>query len=215
MGSKLTSLSLRIEPGELCTLQSDPLTHASAVLQTLGFFKPVCHGSISINQVELAEHDANEFRQSVLYVPPWPTLFVGSLLENMTMFQPQHEDMAMKYADVLGLTNVIAQLPAGYATSVTEDNNKMIGKGAIKLMAIVRAIVQCPSILLLDEPMISLDSDSQARLLTLLNSLKGELTVLAVSYFDELSKISDITVTLTNEKGKDTLLSQRRGGSHE
>ena len=165
--------------------------------------------------VEIAEHAANEFRQSVLYVPPWPTLFAGSLLENMTMFQPQYESLAMQYANILGLTNTIAQLPAGYATQVTEDNNKMIGKGAIKLMAIIRAIVQSPSILLLDEPMVALDSDSQARLLTLLRSLKGEVTMLAVSYFDELSEISDVTMTLTNEKGKNTDLSVKGGSTHE
>lgn len=215
MGAKLSELSLTIQPGQLCTIQSNPLTHASATLQTLGFFKPVQNGSISIDGVNLVEHTSNEFRQSVLYVPPWPTLFVGSLLENITMFQPQYESLAMQYANALGLTNTIAQLPAGYATHVSEDNNKMIGKGAIKLMAIIRAIVQSPSILLLDEPMIALDSDAQVRLLTLLSSLKGEMTVLAVSYFVELSKISDVTITLTNEEGKHTLLSEEGGSTHE
>ncbi|PKG83303.1 toxin ABC transporter [Colwellia sp. 75C3] len=215
MGAKLTQLSLTIQAGQLCTIQSNPLTHASAVLQTLGLFKHVNAGSISIDGVEIVEHAVNEFRQSVLYVPPWPTLFAGSLLENMTMFQPQYESLAMQYANVLGLTNTIAQLPAGYSTQVTEDNNKMIGKGAIKLMAIIRAMVQSPSILLLDEPMIALDSDSQARLLTLLRSLKGEMTMLAVSYFDELSEISDVTMTLTNEGEENTVLSEKRGSTHE
>jgi ABC-type Mn2+/Zn2+ transport system ATPase subunit len=68
---------------------------------------------------------------------------------------------------------------------------------------------------LLDEPMIALDSDSQARLLTLLRSLKGEMTMLAVSYFDELSEISDVTMTLTNEEGENTVLSEKRGSTHE
>ena len=63
--------------------------------------------------------------------------------------------------------------------------------------------------------MIALDSDSQARLLTLLRSLKGEMTMLAVSYFDELSEISDVTMTLTNEEGENTVLSEKRGSTHE
>jgi ABC-type bacteriocin/lantibiotic exporter with double-glycine peptidase domain len=215
MGAKLSDLSLTVQPGELFTFQSDPLTHASALLQTLGLFKQVNGGSISIAGVTLDQHSAIEFRQSVLYVPPWPTLFVGSLLDNMTMFQPEYENMAMQYANALGLTNTIAKLPEGYATEVTEDNNKMIGKGAIKLMAIIRAVVQSPSILMLDEPMIALDSDAQARVLKLLCSLKGDMTILAVSYFDELSKISDVTMTLTNGQGGNTLVSKKRGSTHE
>jgi ABC-type bacteriocin/lantibiotic exporter with double-glycine peptidase domain len=215
LGSKLNNFSLNILPGQLCMLQSYPLTHASAVLQTLGFFKPVKTGVISIAEVNLADHTANEFRQSVLYIPPWPTLFSGSLLDNMTMFQPQYESAAMEYANTLGLTNTIAQLPAGYATSVTEDNNKMISKGAIKLISIIRAVVQEPSILLLDEPMVSLDSDSQARLLTLLTSIKGDMTIVAVSFFDELSKISDNTITLSNNDEQVTSITEVKGASNE
>ena len=215
VGANLVGLSLDVQPGQLCTIQSNPLTHASAVLQTLGFFKPINKGTITISDIDIFEHSVNEFRQSVLYVPPWPILFAGSLLDNMTMFQPQYESLAMQYANELGLTNTISQLPEGYATRVSEDNNKVIGKGAIKLVSFIRAIVQSPSILLLDEPMISLDADSQARLLKLLASLKGEMTILAVSYFEELSKISDKTITLSNEDGKNTLLSEQRGSDYE
>jgi ABC-type bacteriocin/lantibiotic exporter with double-glycine peptidase domain len=215
MGAKLNNLSLKILPGQLCTLQSNPLTHASSVLQTIGFFKPVKSGDITIADVKIAEHTVNEFRQSVLYIPPWPTLFSGSLLDNMTLFQPQYESLAMEYANTLGLTNTIAQLPAGYATNVTEDNNKMISKGAIKLISIIRAIVQTPSILLLDEPMVALDSDSQTRLLALLTSLKGNMTIIAVSYFDELAKISDNTITLNNDDEKITSITEVKGAFNE
>ena len=214
-GANIQNLSLTINAGELCTLQSNPLTHASAVLHAICSFTAVDNGIIAIDGIELLAHDSSEFRQSVLYVPPWPTLFVGSLLDNMTMFQPQYETLAMQYADALGLTNTIAQLPAGYATTVSEDNNKMIGKGSIKLMAIVRAVVQSPSILLLDEPMISLDSDAQARLLSLLQSLKGNMTVLAVSYFEELEKVSDRSITINVRPDCDTVISQKGGVNHE
>jgi ABC-type bacteriocin/lantibiotic exporter with double-glycine peptidase domain len=214
-GANIQNLSLTINAGELCTLQSNPLTHASAVLHAIGSFTAVDNGIIAIDGIGLLAHDSNEFRQSVLYVPPWPTLFVGSLLDNMTMFQPQYETLAMQYADALGLTNTIAQLPAGYATTVSEDNNKMIGKGSIKLMAIVRAVVQSPSILLLDEPMISLDSDAQARLLSLLQSVKGNMTVLAVSYFEELEKVSDRSITINVRPDCDTVISQKGGVNHE
>jgi ABC-type lipoprotein export system ATPase subunit len=82
-------------------------------------------------------------------------------------------------------------------------------------MAIVRAVVQSPSILLLDEPMISLDSDAQARLLTLLQSLKGNMTVLAVSYFEELEKVSDRSITINVRPDCDTVISQKEGVNHE
>ena len=95
----------------------------------------------------------------------------------------------------------------------------MISKGAIKLISIIRAIVQSPSILLLDEPMVSLDSDSQARLLSLLTTLKGDMTIIAASYFDELSKISDKTITLENslntDEEKNTTVTEVKGALNE
>jgi len=192
----ISTLSLTIAPGELVSVKSDPLSHAGAVTRLLVAFEQPDSGEITIAGVPLNDHSSEEFRQSVLHVQVWPTLFTGTLLNNMTMFRPELENEAMQLAETLGLTQTIAQLPSGYATKVTEDKQMFLNKGAIKLIALVRAIVQDPSILLLDEPMVSLDLDGQSRLTKLLSSLKGQMTIVVASHFEEIHQMSDQVIEL-------------------
>ena len=105
----------------------------------------------------------------------------------------------MVLADKLGLSATIAQLPAGYQTSVGNNDNQMLNQGAIKLITIVRALAQSPSILLLDEPMVSLDADSQQRLLALLLELKNHITLIVASYFTEITAISDYRIHISSQ----------------
>ncbi|MGS0676863.1 ABC transporter transmembrane domain-containing protein [Shewanella sp. 0m-4] len=197
VGAKLANFNLNIPSGSLVTITSDPLTHASLLLSVVGAFHHLEQGTIYIAGIAQLEHNANEYRQSVTYVSPWPTLFAGSLLENMTMFRPERESRAMEIAEALGLTVSIAKLPAGYQTEVGVNDSQMLNKGAIKLIALVRALVQSPSILLLDEPLISLDTDSQVRLLTVLKQYQGKMTILCASHFDTLNSQSDLRVNVS------------------
>ncbi|MDO6765138.1 ABC transporter transmembrane domain-containing protein [Agarivorans sp. 1_MG-2023] len=205
----LCQANFSLPAGCLAVVQSNPLSHASLVLSMLAGFHQPKQGSINIADVELSQHDANEYRQSVIYLAPWPTLFAGSLIENMTLFRPELEAQAMVLAEELGLSTAIALLPAGYQTRVGDSGNQMLNKGAIKLIALVRALAQQPSILLLDEPMLSLDVDAQQRLLALLNKLKGEMTVIVASHFDEIKAYSDIQLRIA-EDGLVSLLNQTK-----
>jgi ABC-type bacteriocin/lantibiotic exporter with double-glycine peptidase domain len=199
IGASIKNLSFDLPPGKIMTLSSQPLTHASLVLASLAPFQAIDSGDITIDGIKVSDHEFNEYRQSVLYVLPWPKLFTGTLLENMTMFQAELEPQATDLAEQLGLTQMIAQLPSGYSTQLGEQNLHIFNKGAMKLIGLVRAIVQKPSILLLDEPMISLDADTQLRLTKLLTALKGEMTIIIASHFEELIKMSDMHVNIDSQ----------------
>jgi len=197
-GIDIAPLTLTIPAGEMVSIKSDPLSHAGAVTRLLSAFEQPDSGVITIDGVPLSDHSSEEFRQSVLHVQVWPTLFTGTLLNNMTMFRPELENQAIELADALGLTQVISQLPSGYATKVTEDKQMFLNKGAIKLIALVRAIVQEPSVLLLDEPMVSLDLDGQSRLIKVLTSLKGQMTIVVASHFFEIHQISEQVIEISS-----------------
>jgi len=213
VGAKLSNFNLSIPSGSLVTVTSDPLTHASLLLSVVGAFHHLDEGEIAIAEVAQHEHKACEYRQSVTYVSPWPTLFAGSLLENMTMFRPERESLAMEVAEALGLTSSIAQLPSGYQTEVGVSDNQMLNKGAIKLIALVRAFVQSPSLLLLDEPMISLDADSQARLVNVINRHKGEMTIICASHFAELANHAELKVNIDSTGKCQILTATQEAGS--
>ncbi|MDX1282270.1 ABC transporter transmembrane domain-containing protein [Shewanella colwelliana] len=196
-GAILHTLSATIAPGSLTCIHSNPLTHSSLFLSLLGGFHQPSEGRITIAGEPISAHDANEYTQSVAYVPPWPSLFSGTIIENMTMFRPEREMAAMEVAEQLGLTNTIAQLPAGYQTQLANNESQMLNKGAIKLIAMVRAMVQSPSILLLDEPMVSLDIDGQTRLLSLIKNQQSQMTIIAATYFTSMQQCADQIIDLT------------------
>ncbi|QLE84124.1 ATP-binding cassette domain-containing protein [Shewanella sp. Scap07] len=197
--AKLNEVNIEIASGSLVTVTSNPLTQASLLLSCIGAFHRVSQGEITIAGIEQSQHKRNEYRQSVAYVAPWPILLSGSLMENMTLFSADKEAEAMVVAEALGLTDTIAQLPAGYQTLVGSSDNQSLNKGAIKLIALVRALVQSPSILLLDEPMVSLDADSQQRLINVLQAQRGQMTIICASYFDSIKAISDMHIHLDAE----------------
>lgn len=199
VGASLSDINLSIPSGSITVVNSNPMSYASLLLSSLGAYHQPEQGTIAIAGVPLYEHDEFEFRQSVSYVAPWGTLFHGTVLENMTFFRHESEPYAMELADRLGLSDTISQLPYGFQTPVGRHDNASLNKGAIKLISLIRALSQKPSILLLDEPMVSIDADSQSRLLSLLNEKRGDMTIIIASYFDEVIALSDSQISLSIE----------------
>ncbi|MCE7611455.1 ATP-binding cassette domain-containing protein [Vibrio fluvialis] len=191
-GARLTEINVEIPAGSITTVTSNPMSYASLFLGSIGAFYPVNSGAIKIAGIPLCQHDDFEFRQSVCYVSPWGAIFQGTVMDNMTMFHPENEAYATELSERLGLSETIAKLPYGFQTQIGSSQGQILNKGALKLISLIRALSQQPSILLLDEPMVSLDADSQSKLLTLLNDKRNNMTIIVASYFNEISAISDL-----------------------
>ena len=194
--SELKDFSLTVEAGTLVTINSNPLMHASAVIGLIALFYEPKQGSITINDLPLLGHNEKEFSDSVLHVPVWPILMTGSVIGNMTLFQSELEEEAIELAHELGLTSTLSKFQAGFSTKIDEDNRNLLGAGSLKLISLIRAVVQKPSILLIEEPMLSLDADSQERVIKLFTRLKGEMTIITLSYDPALEAASDLVVAL-------------------
>lgn len=191
-GAKLSGVTVEIPPNSITTIASNPMSYASLFLGSLGAFFPVEQGVVKIAGIPLEQHDDFEFRQSVCYVSPWGSLFHGTVIENMTMFHPENEAYAIELSEKLGLSETVSKLPYGFQTIIGTTQGQILNKGALKLISLIRALSQQPSILLLDEPMVSLDADSQSKLLNLLNDKRSQMTIIVASYFNDMSVISDL-----------------------
>lgn len=191
-GAKLSGVTVEIPPNSITTITSNPMSYASLFLGSLGAFFPVEQGVVKIAGIQLEQHDDFEFRQSVCYVSPWGSLFHGTVIENMTMFHPENEAYAIELSEKLGLSETVSKLPYGFQTIIGTTQGQILNKGALKLISLIRALSQQPSILLLDEPMVSLDADSQSKLLNLLNDKRSQMTIIVASYFNDMSAISDL-----------------------
>ncbi|MBI5162612.1 MAG: ATP-binding cassette domain-containing protein, partial [Magnetospirillum sp.] len=126
-------------------------------------------------------------------LPQQGGLVDGSVLDNITMFEPALQDRALEVAATLGLDRVVASLRQGYDTPV---GNRAMPAGIVQRIAIARVLVRNPAVLLLEEANIALDAGGDEALRTVLEALKGQRTLVLVTHRPSRLGLADRVVTL-------------------
>jgi ABC-type bacteriocin/lantibiotic exporter with double-glycine peptidase domain len=111
-------------------------------------------------------------------VPRLSTLLPGSILNNLTLYDPRYNASARSYTEKLGLTAHINNLRNGILTEVGPAAAEQLNEGAYQRISLIRALVRQPSILLLDHAAAGLDMDGLKRLAAVLDELRGMTTVI-------------------------------------
>ena len=123
------------------------------------------------------------------------------------MFRDEKTDDAMDISKLLGLDNVVAHMPQGYETPVGDGASDKLPRGFRQRIAIARALVDKPRVLLFDEANTSMDGAGDATLKFLLERLKGRVTLILVtprpSMLSIADRIYDIDGTSVNERPRD------------
>lgn len=197
----LKDINLEVEARETIGIMGEDATRTSALLGLLiGQLKPE-EGSVSIDDHDLAEWDTSNLQGEVEYVPQSGKLFNGTILENISMFNEKKLTGALEAASLLGLDDLIAQLPMGYETVVGSQFSNFLPSGLIQRIVIARALVQRPRILLFDRANTSMDQDSDELVRNLIEKLKGVCTLVLVtnqpgllSYVDTIYELIDDTL---------------------
>lgn len=162
-------------------------------LRTLAGLHPPRAGRADLAGVAIAPTgvgDEAALRRRVGVVPQGHALLSGSLRDNLALGRDvTDEALAAALAEV-GLADVLASLPDGLATRLAEDGGGLSG-GQQQRLAIARALVGRPQVLLLDEPSSALDEAAEAELVTLLRTLARDRLVLAVSHRPALAAAAD------------------------
>lgn len=146
-----------------------------------GLLRP-SQGCLLLDHYDTAEWDTTDTRGLVEYVPSRGTLFRGTILDNIAMFDGERRDGALAAAGLAGLDDVVAMLPLGYETPVDNQASNILPMGLIQRICIARALVDRPRVLLFDKTDAALDQDSEQLFLWLLERLRGRCTVIVVSY---------------------------------
>jgi ATP-binding cassette subfamily C protein len=148
-------------------------------------------GEVWIDDVPLADLDGRAWRRMIGYVPQETLLLNDTVLVNVTL-----GDAAISAADVeralraAGAWEFVAALPRGMEAAVGERGARLSG-GQRQRLAIARALVHRPALLILDEATSALDTDAEAGICATLHSLRGTLTILAVSHRPALVDAAD------------------------
>lgn len=185
----LRDANVIIEPGETILLEAPTGGGKSCVLNLCNGFLAPTSGSIRLDGVDLQEQDLANVRRQVAFLTEKSVLFHGTILDNLTLFDPQHNlDRAMELVVQLGLDRAVARLPNGFATEVGDDLSELLPSGIRQQIGIVRALSPRPKIILFDQANGGLDMESDKRLLATMRRLQSEATIIMAthrpSYFD-------------------------------
>ena len=190
-------LSLEVAPGEIIGIVAPNGSGRSALLRLVtGELYPVS-GAVLVDGQDLRWHDSVPARRLVALVPPDPALLRATLLENLTLHQPELTEAALGLAVAMGLDVMAARLPGHWHTPVGIGATPL-PRGVAQRIGIVRALVQQPRILLLDDVNAQLDQDGDARIIRLLANLRGRTTVILVSHRRSVLAVADRVLHIAN-----------------
>ena len=174
-------INLRVRPGERVGIIGKLGSGKSTVLRLiLNQYSPSL-GSVLIDDIVNTQLEPLSLRRQIGYVPQDVLLFHGSLRENIELGRVQAEDAtllaAMRNAC---LDEVVTQLPGGVSTQVGERGERLSG-GQRQTVAIARALLSNPKLILLDEPSSMVDPATEQKLIARLRAIQGA-TILLVTH---------------------------------
>ena len=193
-------LDLKVAPGEMVGIIGSGAAGTTTLLYLMmGALEPES-GEVFIDDFKMTEWDHTSLRGRVEYLPASGTLFTGTILENIAMFEPDKNSAALDAAALVGLDELISMLPQGYETPVDNQAATFLPSGLIQRICIARALVVRPRLMLFDKTNASLDQETEKVLLWLLEKMKGHCTIIFVANGEGVLESADRVYELVGGK---------------
>ena len=166
----------------------------------LKLYKPQ-KGQILLNETDIENINTYTLRSKIAYIPQEIVLFSGTILENITMFDSSiSRETVIEIIKRIGLYEKINMLNSGLNTFIGERGFSLSG-GEKQKIAICRALIKNPSIIVLDEATSNLDTESEQSIIKILEALKKEqITIISIAH--RLSTVKNCDKIYFIEKGK-------------
>jgi len=207
-GLVLDAFDLELRPGETLALVGETGVGKSTVASLLlGLAEPTA-GRVTVGGVGLARFDLDLWRRQLAWVPQRPTIFHGTVADNIRLAHDEASDGEIRVAARLaGADAFVRALPNGYETLVGEAG-RPLSAGERRRIALARAFVRPAALVVLDEPTADLDRASALIVAEAVEELRGGRTVLLLAHTPELAARADRVVVL--DGGRAELVRERR-----
>jgi ATP-binding cassette, subfamily C, bacterial CydD len=207
-GLVLKGLDLELFAGETLLLAGESGAGKSTVASLLLRLAEPTAGRVTVAGVDLAQCDADDWRRKLAWVPQHPTIFHGTVADNIRLARAEATDEDVRAATVAaGADSFVRALPAGYET-VVGDGGRPLSTGERRRVALARALVRDAALVILDEPTADLDPESARLVARAVEGLRKGRTILLIAHRPELAMHADRVVAL--EAGRATVLRARR-----
>ncbi len=196
----LTGINLTIEANEITAIAGKSGSGKSTLLKLITRLYDPSEGQILIDGQDIKKVTLKSLRSRIAVIPQTPIIFSGTVSENIRIGNPDASDKeveeACQAADAL---KFVVNLRKGCDTRLGQEGVNLSG-GEAQRIAIARAILRKPKILLLDEPTSALDSESKSSILATIDLLKESMTILLVGHHLKAISKADRVIVMDNGK---------------
>ena len=195
----LQQLNLRVAPGQVVALVGPSGAGKSTLFSLLLRFNAPQQGQVLLDGLDLQDLRAAELRRAVALVPQQTTLFSGTVAEAIRFGRPASDEQVRRAAQLANAADFIEAMPGGYGARVEERGSNFSG-GQLQRLAIARAVLGNPAVLLLDEATIALDAEAEEAVQQGLQRAMDGRTVLVIAH--RLSTVQEADHILFLEGGR-------------
>jgi ATP-binding cassette, subfamily B, multidrug efflux pump len=196
----LKDVSFTCMPGETIAIIGSTGSGKTSLINLIPRFYDACSGHVKVDDMDIKDIEINELREKIALVPQKTILFTGTILENIK-WGKQNATME----EVVAATSAaqahdfISSFPEGYETRLGQGGVNLSG-GQKQRLAIARALIKSPEILILDDCTSSVDVATEAEIRKALKKYFGKLTCLIVA--QRITSVIDTDRIIVLDKGE-------------
>ena len=196
----LKDVSFRVEPGETLAIVGHTGSGKTTIISLLNRLYHIQKGSIAIDDVNIDDYKLDALRKSIGVVLQDVFLFSGSVIDNITLRNPDiPKGRVIEAAKMIEVHDFIMRLPGDYDYNVME-RGATLSLGQRQLLSFIRAILYNPSILILDEATSSVDTESEMLIQKAIDKLITGRTSIVIAH--RLSTIRKADKIIVLDKGE-------------
>jgi ATP-binding cassette, subfamily B, bacterial len=195
----LSDISMHIPEGKIVGMLGPSGSGKTTISQILLGLRAPTSGIATIGGVDAAAIAKSDAQSTVALVPQEPVLLQGSVSDNIKFFRDFGEGEVVEAAKAAHLHEDVVRMPAGYETPVGEGGGALSG-GQKQRLAIARALIGSPKLIVLDEPTSAVDGRTEKLIRQTLSELRGHVTVVIISHRVETTAQCDLLLVLANGK---------------
>jgi ABC-type multidrug transport system fused ATPase/permease subunit len=195
----LSGITMHIPEGKIVGVLGPSGSGKTTISQLLLGLREPTSGRATIGGEDAAAISKSDAHSTVALVPQEPVLLQGSVIDNIRFFRNFEEREVIDASKSANLHEDVVRMPAGYDTLVGEGGGALSG-GQKQRLAIARALIGSPKLMVLDEPTSAVDGHTEQLIRQTLSELRGHVTVVIISHRIETTAQCDLLLILANGK---------------